>query len=375
MLPGISGTVFRISRLVRKELYQMWSDRFFTTILIVLPLTLMYMIVQAGGGIDRAPDAIAIIDHDLSSSSRRLVAALENTSVLVVTERPRNMADGDRALFAGDVHGLVVIPRGFERDLLTPDVTGELLVVVDGSNTLVATQLLQAANGAIAQQARLLAPHAAAEAVLETRTTRYFDVTPVQSRLVPQLGFLLYQVVLMVAGLSIVRESETGTLEQLLVTPLSKFELIVGKMLPPLLVGVVNFWALFAAARIFWDVPVRGSLMLLFGIALLFILSESAWGLFLSSRVARQQQITQLIFIQILFDMAFCGYVVPVENLPGFLAWISELLPLRHYLVAVRTILLRGGGAGDIWVHIAALVGLNIAFWALSITALRQRLE
>jgi ABC-2 type transport system permease protein len=375
MLSELSAAGFRIARLVRKELWQLYRDRFFLALLFVLPLVLLFLIVRSAGGERRAPDRLAIIDHDRSASSRRLIEALENTHALRVTRNLTRLADGDQALFEGHVHGLVVIPRGFERDLLTADATPEILVVVDGSNTLMAGQLLTAAEGAIAQQMAFVGGSGEATAVLDVRSTQFFEVTAVQSRLAPQLGFLLFQVVLMVAGLSIVRESETGTLEQLLVTPLTKFELILGKMLPPLLVGIVNFGLLLTAARYFWDLPVRGSVALLFGIALLFILSESAWGLFLSSRVTRQQQATQLIFVQILFDMAFCGYVVPVANLPSFLSWISELLPLRHYLACVRSILLRGGDASAIWGHIAALVVLNIAFWTLSITSLRQRLS
>lgn len=370
-----SGTLFRVSRLVRKELWQLYRDRFFLGLIFALPLILLFLIVHASGGEGRAADHLAIIDHDRSASSRRLIDALENTSALRVTRRFTRLADGDRALYEGDVHGLVVIPEGFERSLVTSDTTSELLIVVDGSNTLMAGQLLSAANGAIAQQAQLITGGTATNTTIDVRSTPYFEVTAVQTRLAAQLGFLLYQVVLLVAGLSIVRESETGTLEQLLVTPLTRFELILGKMLPPLLVGVVNFWLLFAAARYGWDMPVRGSVLLLFGVALLFILSESAWGLFLSSRVTRQQQATQLIFVQILFDMAFCGYVVPVDNLPGFLAWISELLPLRHYLAAVRGILLRGGGASAVWAHLAALVVLNVVFWTLSIASLRRRLQ
>jgi ABC-2 type transport system permease protein len=179
----------------------------------------------------------------------------------------------------------------------------------------------------------------------------------------------------MVAGLSLARERESGTLEQLLVTPLSRLELMAGKALPALVVGILNFWALFAVGRLVWNVPLRGPLGLLFACGVLFVLAETAWGLFLSSRVSSQQQAVQLIFLQILFDMSFCGYVVPVQNLPRFLSWISELLPVRHYLECVRIIMLRGGGLGAAWPHVGALLALNLVFWALSTVVLSQRLS
>lgn len=367
--------LYRIARLVRKEFWQLRSDKAFAALLITVPLMLLFLVVNVAGGEARSADLLAVIDQDHSASSRRLIAALENTGELRVHLRPTRLADGDQALFSGAVQGLIVIPTGFERDLYGADAQAELSLVVDGSNTFVAGRLLSTVNNATQS---LLAQGGGGQGPavgIGVRPTKYFEITRLQSRLAAQLGFLLYQVVLMVAGIGIVRECESGTLEQLLVTPITKFELILGKMLPMLLVGVVDFWLLFWAAYYIWDMPVRGSLGLLFGIAILFILAESAWGLFLSSRVTKQQQATQLIFVQILFDMAFCGYVVPVDNLPRFLSWISDLLPLRHYIECVRTILLRGGDAQTVTTHIAALVGLNLVFWTLSVTSLRQRLQ
>ncbi len=365
------GRLYRIRSLAIKELWQLSSDRIFASLLVIVPLMLLGMVVSVAGGESRPADRIIVVDHDQSAHSRRVVRALENTGEIVIEAQTNRLADGDRALFEGRVQGLVVIPSDYGRALQEGTRPAEVLLVVDASNTFVAIRLLGTATGAIRAvgAAQTLAPR------IEVRPTRYFEVTPLQSRLAPQLGFLLYQVVLMVAGLSIVREAETGTLEQLLVTPLARLELIVGKMLPPLLLGVINFWALFAAARWIWDLPARGSVLLLFGTAVLFILAQSAWGLFLSSRVRRQQQATQIIFVQILFDMAFCGYVVPVENLPGFLSWISELLPLRHYLVLVRSILLRGGNFWDNLIPIGALIALNVVFWTMGVLSLRQRLQ
>ncbi len=369
---GMDGSMFhRIRTLATKELWQLRSDKIFAGLLIIVPLMLLGMVVSVAGGETRPADRVIVVDHDRSAQSRRIAQALENTREIVVHARIDRLADGDRALFEGLVQGLVVIPPDYGRLLREGVRPAEVLLVVDASNTFVAIRLLGTASGAI----RALGTTQTDAQSIEVRPTRYFEITALQGRLAPQLGFLLYQVVLMVAGLSIVREAETGTLEQLLVTPLARLELIVGKMLPPLLVGIINFWALFAAARWIWDLPARGSVLLLFGTALLFILAQSAWGLFLSSRVRRQQQATQLIFVQILFDMAFCGYVVPVENLPGFLSWISELLPLRHYLVLVRSILLRGGGFVDNLVPIGALVALNVVFWTLGVISLRQRLQ
>jgi ABC-2 type transport system permease protein len=210
---------------------------------------------------------------------------------------------------------------------------------------------------------------------IELRPVKYFRVKLIQDPVSSQYAFLLYQVVLLVAGLGLARERESGTLEQLLVAPFSRFELILGKALPVLVIGTINFGVLYAAGRLIWDVPVRGSMGLLFGVAIVFILAECAWGMFLSSRVANQQQAIQIVFVQILFDMAFCGYIVPVQNLPGFMSWLPEVLPLRHYLQCVRTVMLKGGGLEDITRHVSALVILNLVCWTLSVRSVSQRLE
>jgi ABC-2 type transport system permease protein len=302
------------------------------------------------------------------------LAALENTKEAEVRLDLDNINQGNRALKQGETEALAVIPPGFERDLTSQGRAVELMVATDGSHTLSAARVSAAASGA-------LTSYAAAQvgsrttAGIELRPIKYFSVKLVQDPVSSQFGFLLYQVVLLVAGLGLARERESGTLEQLLVAPFSRFELILGKTLPVLVIGVLNFGILYAAGRLIWDVPVRGPIGLLFGVAILFVLAECAWGMFLSSRVANQQQAIQIVFVQILFDMAFCGYIVPVQNLPGFLSWLPEVLPLRHYLQCVRVVMLKGGGLGDITWHLGALVVLNLVYWTLSVRSVSQRLD
>jgi ABC-2 type transport system permease protein len=304
------------------------------------------------------------------------VEAIENTGEARIGLRLGDLEAGDMALRQGDVEGLLVIPPGFERDLKGGRQPADLLVVSDGTNAFAAGQIQAAIRGALARFAQTALGHQVAGAApVELRKATYFEITRVQDPVSTQMGFLLYQMVLMVAALSLARERESGTLEQLLVTPLSRLELIAGKALPAMLVGAVNFWVLYVVGRAIYAMPLRGSLALLFGCALLFVAAETAWGVFLSSRVANQQQAVQLIFLQILFDLSFSGYVVPVENLPRFLSWISELLPVRHYIECVRIVMLRGGKLGAVGVHVGALLALNLGYWGLSIAVLRQKLD
>jgi ABC-2 type transport system permease protein len=317
---------------------------------------------------------VTVVDYDRTDTSRELLAALENTQEAVVRLDLDNITEGNRSLKRGETEALVVIPPSFERDLTAQAPPAELLVATDGSHTLSAARVSSAASGALTSYAASLTRSESA-AGIELRPTKYFAVKRVQDPVSSQFGFLLYQAVLLVAGLGLARERESGTLEQLLVAPFSRFELILGKTLPVLVIGAINFGILYAAGRLIWDVPVRGAIGLLFGVAILFILAECAWGMFLSSRVANQQQAIQIIFVQILFDMAFCGYIVPVQNLPGLMSWLPEVLPLRHYLQCVRVVMLKGGGLEDITWHLGALVILNLVTWTLSVRSVNQRLD
>ena len=366
----------RIRWLVRKELWQFRADKLYTFMLVGLPLLQLFLVVGIMSDEGGRGSPIAVLDQDQSAASRALVAAIENTGEAWVRLWPENLAEGDQALRAGQAEGLLAIPPGFQqglRGLPAGRPVPSLLVVVDGTNSWSGSTVLGTIAGAISGS--LSDVLGANQGGLALRPTNYFDIAKVQDPVSSQLGFLLYQVVLMVSAPALAREREHGTLEQLLVTPLRGLDLIVGKAAPALVVGVVDFLALFAMGRLIWDVPMRGSFALLFIITLLFILAESAWGLFLSSHVGNQQQAVQVIFVQILFDMSFCGYVVPIDNLPLFIRRISELLPLRHYLQCVRTVMLRGGNLAAVGYDMAALAVLGLAFWAVAVRTLRRSLR
>lgn len=374
---AVHDSVWRILWLVRKELWQFRADVFFTVVLVFLPVMQMLLVVNVMGGGDGRGSPIAIIDHDRTHLSRDLVTAIENTGDAHVRMTLPNLTEADEALRRGDVEGVVVVPPGFSEDVRQLGRKGptELLGVADGSNAWGATRIMAAISGAIAAFAESLArQQGQVSRILSMRPVKYFAITQIQDPVSSQMGFLLYQVVLLVAGQSIAREYERGTLEHLLVTPLSKHELIVGKAVPSLVLGVFNFFVLYVAGRLIWEVPMRGSLPLLLGTAILFVLAESAWGLFLSSHVTTQQQAIQVLFVQLLTDMSFCGYVVPIDRLPYFLRWISELRPLHHYLECLRAVMVRGADMGMILYHIGALVLLNLVFWTLSIRSVRRRI-
>jgi len=160
-----------------------------------------------------------------------------------------------------------------------------------------------------------------------------------------------------------------------LIAPLRRREIIVGKAVAPVVIGLLDFFVMLAIAVFVFGVPMRGSLGLLSGLTLLFVVAESAWGLVLSTFAATQQQAVLFVFVQCMLDITFSGYLVPVDNLPIVLRGISNLVPMRHYLEVIRSIMLKAASAELLWPQIAALVGISLSLSVFAALNLSRRLD
>ena len=177
------------------------------------------------------------------------------------------------------------------------------------------------------------------------------------------------------AALGLARERELGTLEQLMVTPLRHFELTVGKGIPAIAIGSVNFAVMWFISLVVFQVPMNGSPLLLAALTLLFITTEVSWGLVISSVSRTQQQAILFVFIQAMVDMTFSGFMVPVKNMPALLQFISRFVPLQHYLSIVRGIMLKGAGLDELWPHVVALILLSLGMGFVALRSMSRRLE
>ena len=171
------------------------------------------------------------------------------------------------------------------------------------------------------------------------------------------------------------RERELGTLEQLMVTPLRRFEFTVGKGIPAIAIGGVNFVVMWIISLVVFQVPMNGSPLLLAALTLLFITAEVGWGLVISAVSRTQQQAILFVFIQAMVDMTFSGFMVPVKNMPALLQAISRFVPLQHYLSIVRGIMLKGAGVDELWPHVVALILLCLGMWFVALRSVSRRLE
>jgi ABC-2 type transport system permease protein len=252
-------------------------------------------------------------------------------------------------------------------------------VIANGANSLVALTAKSAADGAVLEAVRrmLTAGSGPPQGLLELRTTILFNPAMDHQHyaLPAQIGFIVYQISLAVASIAFTRERELGTLEQLLVTPIRRAELVLGKAAPSLFIGLVNFLILLVIVVLGFRVSLRGSFPFLFGLTVIFVLAEISWGIMISSVSRTQQEALLFVFMLALVDMTLSGYLVSPSNMPPALQALSLFAPLRHYLVLIRSIMLKGPSLPALWPHVAALIVLSGASLSLGTLAIARRLD
>jgi ABC-2 type transport system permease protein len=190
-----------------------------------------------------------------------------------------------------------------------------------------------------------------------------------------QLAFIVYQVTLAIASLVLARERELGTLEQLIVTPLRRFELLVGKAVCPAVIGLIDFTLMLAIVVGVYHIPMRGSWELLFLLTALFVAAEVSWGMMLSSISRTQQQAIMFVFMIAMVDIALSGYLVPVDTMPFGMQMISTVSPIRYYITILRAIMLKGADLTTLWPETLVLAALTVGIAIISLRNVARDFE
>jgi ABC-2 type transport system permease protein len=338
----------------------------------VLELTLLGQ--STSQGIMHLP--VVIVDQDRSTVSRQIVSAIGNTEDLDVVahlDSPDQIAawlDDDRAALA------VVLPANLGADLAVR--APQVQLIADGANSISGSLALSAAAGAVnAYIARRTTAAVPDWAFIDLHSeVRYNPTLNLRNVSVgAQLGFIVYQIALMVSALGLARERELGTLEQLLVTPFRRVELLAGKAVPAVIIATIDFMLMSLIVVAIIGVPVRGSFALLLALTLLFIIAQVGWGLIISSMSRTQQQAVLLVFVLVLMDVSFSGYLVPVDRMPPVMQVLSQVFPLQHYLLILRSVMMRGGDLAIVWPQAVALAVLAVGAGAVALVSLHSRLE
>jgi ABC-2 type transport system permease protein len=365
----MKGALLRIGAMVRKEMRQLLRDPRTRMMIFVAPLVQLVMFGYAVNTDIRNTKTV-VVDLDRTAASRALVDAFRSSGYFQVVKSAARSSDLVWALDKGDAIVGIEIPRGFARDL----VRGRAVVqiVVDGSNSSIATM----AQGYAARIVQRLAaegdlPPGSGQGV-ELRLRAWYNPN-LESRVynIPAvIGVLVLMMSLLLTALAVVRERELGTLDQLLVSPLSPAELVAAKTLPVAFIGLVDLLLITAVAVFWFQVPLQGSVLTLLPAALLYILAGLSFGLLISSISKTQQEAFMAIFLFLLPAIILSGFFYPIRSMPLPFQWLTVLNPVRHFLEIVRAVFLKGEGVGGLWVQylaiaLLALVAIGAAIWRL----------
>jgi ABC-2 type transport system permease protein len=373
----------RIRFLIWKELIELRQDPRLFGIVIVAPILQLFLLAYAATT-DVRNVPIVIADADRSTASRELIARFQGSPTFTIAGLVTSTNDIDRYLEHGDAWIALAIPAGYNRALAAGQST-TLQIVADGSDANSAGVSMSYASSLIAGYTQEIAARRMVAAgpsargtpgALEPRVRVWFNPR-LESRdfMIPGIVALLLLVVTTnLSSMGIVREKELGTLEQLNVTPLTRTELIVGKLVPYGLVGLLDVVLVLSVAVLWFKVPLRGSVVLLFVMTLVYLLSTLGLGLFVSTISSTQQQAMMTTTFFFLMPMVLLsGFVFPIENMPEVIQPITYLIPLRYFLVILRSIFLKGVGLETFWPQALALAAWGLTVLALAIARSSKR--
>ena len=369
----------RIRTLIRKEFLELRRSPQLLRILIIAPvLQLTLLGYAATTDVKNVP--IIVVDGDRSPLSRRLIERFAASPYFEIVAEELNASAIDDDLARGRAWLAIIVPPGLEEHVArgADERDRRIQVIADGTDAnssgvaLAYVQGLVAAFNAERAKAALVA--VAPIASIDGRVRVWFN-PELESRnfMIPGvLALLLLLITANLSSMAIVREREQGTLDQLQVTPLGRWELILGKLLPYALVGFIDVLLVLAVAVFWFHVPMRGSVPLLFGACLIYLLCTLGLGLFVSTISSTQQQAMMTSTFFFLIPMIYLsGFIFPIENMPRPIQAITTIIPLRYFLVIVRGIFLKGVGLDVLWPQLAALAAWGLA--AITLAAYRSR--
>ncbi|KQZ02405.1 mannose-1-phosphate guanyltransferase [Pseudolabrys sp. Root1462] len=359
-----------------KEFIQLKRDRVSFIMIVTIPLVQLLLF---GYAINTTPRDLptAVLLQESSDVGRSILAALKNTRYFKVTELPRSEAELDRLLASGKVLFGVEIPANFERDLRRGDMPA-MLVAADATDPVAASSALSALGRLV--QTALAHDYAipqAASAPFEIRThARYNPAAKTELNIVPGLvGTILTMTMLIYTALSVTREIERGTMENLLAMPITPIEIMLGKIIPYVLVGFVQAAMIIAIGVFLFGVPMLGNLGVLAALSTLFIATNLSIGYTFSTVAQNQLQAMQMSIMFFLPNILLSGFMFPFAGMPTWARWVGEALPLTHYLRIVRSIMLKGATVTDLHYDAAALAVLMLVAMTIAVTRFRRTLD
>jgi ABC-2 type transport system permease protein len=366
--------------IIVKEFTQLKRDRLTFGMIIGIPVIQLLLF---GFAINTDPKHLptAVLAADSSPWSRSLLAAMQNSGYFRIDHRLDNEAQLENLLAHGEVQFAITIPENFGRKL----VRGErpvLLVEADatdpGSVGNALSVLERISQQALARDLQgALADLAPVAAAMEMRVHRRYNPEAVTAyNIVPGLlGVILTMTMVLMTGLAMTRERERGTFENLLATPALPIEVMTGKIVPYIVIGLIQVTLVLAAAFTVFNVPMQGSVLLLYVVVLLFIAANLTLGITFSSIARNQLQAMQMTFFFFLPSILLSGFMFPFRGMPEWAQWLGSALPLKHFLVLVRGVMLKGNPALELWPAIWPIGAFMLVVIAIGLRFYKRTLD
>lgn len=372
----------RLFSIIRKEFIQIMRDPRTLVLIIVMPIMQLFLLGYAATS-DVKNISLAVWDQSQSKQSRALLDAFRSANYFSIDYSVYSAVEYKDLIEAGDIRAALIIPPDYDQRLLEGN--AQVSLVLDGSDATVGGTALSTAKligqsystKVLSEQAALTGRPSSFRPPLDVRTQVWYnpDLIAAYFNVPGVAGMILYFITALLTASSIVRERERGTIEQLIVTPIRSWELVVGKILPYTILAFIDLIEVLVVGHWWFHVPIRGDLGLIFALSGLFLLSSLGIGLFASTIANNQQEAFITVMFTMLPSIFLSGFFFPIEAMPKFLQYISAIIPLRYYLVIIRALLLKGVGAASLQPEILALTIFAITILGAASARFRKRLD
>ncbi|MDI6804123.1 MAG: ABC transporter permease [Bacteroidota bacterium] len=372
-----------IYHIIVKEFIQFRRDKRMLALSFMAPI-LQLILLGYAATTDVKDVPMAVYNQDKSVASRELINQFVHSGYFVIQKDVNSLSEIDHEIEFGNVWMALVIPPDFSSNLLARK-TASIQILTDGSDANsanislgYASQIINTYSTSILADIQKHIPQINRPARLQPEIRVWYN-PDLKSRnfMVPGvLATVLMIITMTLTSLGIVKEKEIGTLEQLMVTPIKPYQLIIGKLLPFAIIGMIDVVLVLIVTRFWFAVPLQGSVALLFALSGLFILTTLGLGLFIStiSKTQQQAMMTAQFFIFLPF-IYLSGFTFPVENMPQAIQYLTAIIPLKYFIVIIRGIFLKGTGIAELWPQALALWIFGIVILTLSVMRFKTKLS
>jgi ABC-2 type transport system permease protein len=369
----------RIREMVRKEFIQLFRDRKNRVVLVMAPL-IQLLVFGYVVNYDIRDIRVALIDQAETRESRLMMDAFTAGRIFRITHRPADSRGMEELFLAGTADIGIKIPPDFSSRIRRGE-TADVQILADGSMSNMASVRISYAVMVLDRLNRELLRELHGQDLnygkIDARIRTWYNPNlDSQNFFVPGIvAFVIMLISLLLTSIAIIKERESGTMEQLIVTPLKPIELIIGKTIPYTIISIAQMVFVMLFALYWFDIPLAGSLLALFLATCLFLLSTLGIGLFISTVSKTQQQAMMTTFFFILPFFMLSGFVFPIANMPEVVQGLTYLNPLRYFLIIIRGIFLKGVGLHILWPQYAALAVIGVLVFAGAVVRFRKRLD